>query len=102
MRVDSYFLDELLSPLPEAVEGRLGVVRRHSGLLLNPLDEELLVLFQQEELTEEDTYLIETGLRELGSISGTDAGNGSDFLLTHRLSNEVTVLHRGRRHLYRV
>lgn len=66
--------------------------------LVQPFLEHVLVLLEQEELTEHSVRLVETKLRQSVSENRTDAGKVRYRLLSNRLGDEISVLLR-RRHL---
>lgn len=68
------------------------------GCVLQPVNEEFLVLLQDQELTQHNMGLIEAFAGESLTQHRSDAGQLRHFLLPHGLSHKVTVLLAGGRH----
>lgn len=108
----------VLCPLLQTLEGRGGVVAGGPDLLLEPVDEQLLVLLQQQELAEQHVGLVEalewwwdnngcvlmvgippppTNLvLQPRPVGLPDAGHRRNLLVAHGLAHELAVLQRCR------
>jgi hypothetical protein len=64
-------LDELFSPFLETVIARATMVRGNTSFFLQPIDEQLFVLFQQQKLTEQHIGLVESLKNEKLDLQNT-------------------------------
>ena len=85
-------LEELVTPVTEALVAVGGLLVVGSGEVLYPFNEQVLVLFEEEELTEDNVGLVKSLALEPLAEHLADASQVSHRFLAHGLRHEVPVL----------